>query len=100
MANNVYGTDNSETIDVLDGVTNGYDQIYGFGGDDSIFGLDGNDTLDGGAGADALDGGPGSDTASYNYSDAGIIASLSAGVGAGGEAEGETYASMENHGGT
>ena len=34
MANNVYGTDNSETIDVLDGVTNGYDQIYGFGGDD------------------------------------------------------------------
>jgi Ca2+-binding RTX toxin-like protein len=100
MPNYVYGTDNSETIDVLDGVTNGYDQIYGFGGDDSIFGLDGNDTLDGGAGADALDGGPGSDTASYNYSDAGIIASLSAGVGAGGEAEGDTYASIENLGGT
>jgi Ca2+-binding RTX toxin-like protein len=100
MPNYVYGTDNSETIDVLDGVTNGYDQIYGFGGDDSIFGLDGNDTLDGGAGADALDGGPGSDTASYGYSDAGIIASLSAGVGAGGEAEGDTYASIENLGGT
>ena len=100
MANNVYGTDNSETIDVLDGVTNGYDQIYGFGGDDSIFGLGGNDDLIGGTGADALDGGLGSDTASYYYSAAGIIASLSAGVGVGGEAEGDTYASIENLAGT
>jgi Ca2+-binding RTX toxin-like protein len=65
MPNYVYGTDNSETINVLDGVTNGFDQIYGFGGDDSIFGLDGNDDLIGGTGADALDGGLGSDTASY-----------------------------------
>jgi len=100
MANNVYGTDNSETIDVLDGVTNGYDQIYGFVGDDSIFGLGGNDDLIGGTGADALDGGLGSDTASYYYSAAGIIASLSAGVGVGGEAEGDTYASIENLAGT
>ena len=38
----------------------------------------------------------GSDTASYVYSTAGIIASLSYGVGAGGEAEGDTYASIEN----
>jgi Ca2+-binding RTX toxin-like protein len=100
MPNYVYGTDGSETINVLDGVTNGYDQIYGFDGNDSIYGLGGNDDLVGGAGADALNGGLGSDTASYYYSAAGIIASLSAGVGVGGEAEGDTYASIENLGGT
>ena len=50
----------------------------------------------GGAGADALNGGTGSDTASYSTSTAGIIASLSYGVGAGGDAEGDTYASIEN----
>ena len=92
----VYGTNNSETINLLDGVTNGYDVIYGYDGDDSIYGLGGNDTLDGGAGADALNGGTGSDTASYWTSTAGIIASLSYGVGAGGDAEGDTYASIEN----
>src|SRR5262245_59804467 len=92
MPNYVYGTNASETINVLDGVTNGYDQIYGFGG---------NDDLIGGNGADALNGGLGSDTASYYYySAAGIIASLSAGVGVGGEAEGDTYASIENLNGT
>ena len=96
MANIVNGTNNSETINVFDGVTNGYDNIFGYGGDDSIFGLGGNDEIIGGAGADALNGGTGSDTASYVYSAAGIIASLSDGVGAGGEAEGDTYASIEN----
>jgi Ca2+-binding RTX toxin-like protein len=96
MANYVYGTNNSETINVLDGVTNGYDIIYGYDGDDSIYGLGGNDTLIGGTGADALNGGIGSDTASYWDSAVGIIASLSAGVGVGGEAEGDTYASIEN----
>ena len=96
MANIVYGTNNSEIINVLDGVTNGYDIIFGYDGDDSIYGLGGNDELIGGAGADALNGGIGSDTASYVYSTAGIIASLSYGVGAGGEAEGDTYASIEN----
>ena len=52
--------------------------------------------LDGGEGADRLHGGPGSDTASYTNSAAGIMASLSYGVGAGGEAEGDTYFSIEN----
>ena len=96
MPHFVYGTNNSETINLLDGVTNGYDVIYGYDGDDSIYGLGGNDTLDGGAGADALNGGTGSDTASYWTATAGIIASLSYGVGAGGDAEGDTYASIEN----
>jgi Ca2+-binding RTX toxin-like protein len=78
----VYGTNNSETINGLDGVTFGDDAIYGYGGDDSIWGLGGDDYIFGGTGADALHGGTGSDTASYDTSTAGIIASLSYGVGA------------------
>ena len=50
----------------------------------------------GGTGADALHGGPGSDTAGYYISTAGIMASLSEGVGVGGDAEGDTYSSIEN----
>jgi Ca2+-binding RTX toxin-like protein len=96
----VYGTNNSETINLLDGVTFGDDSIYGYDGDDSIFGRAGNDIIVGGAGADRLNGGPGSDWASYWHSPAGIIASLSAGEGAGGDAEGDTYFSIENLSGT
>ncbi|NGO54217.1 hypothetical protein [Allomesorhizobium camelthorni] len=54
---NVFGTDNPETLDANDGVTNGADTIFGFGGDDTIFGLGGNDELKGGGGADTLNGG-------------------------------------------
>ena len=100
MANLVHGTDNAETINALDGVTNGYDLIYGYGGNDSIFGLGGDDYIVGGTGADALNGGTGSDTASYFTSAAGIVASLTAGEGVGGDAEGDTYASIENLVGT
>jgi Ca2+-binding RTX toxin-like protein len=92
----VEGTNNSETINLFDGVTFGDDIIYGFGGDDTIFGLAGDDHIVGGSGADALHGGPGSDTADYSNSTVGIIASLAAGEGAGGDAEGDTYASIEN----
>ena len=92
----VKGTNNSETINLFDGVTFGDDDIYGYGGDDSIFGLTGDDHIVGGAGADAINGGAGSDTASYWNSTAGIIASLTAGVGVGGDAEGDTYTSIEN----
>src|SRR5262245_4020330 len=92
----VHGTNNSETINLFDGVTFGNDVIYGNGGDDSIYGLAGDDIIIGGTGADALHGGPGSDTADYSFSSAGVVASLSAGVGVGGHAEGDTYAGIEN----
>jgi Ca2+-binding RTX toxin-like protein len=92
----VDGTDNSETLNALDGVTNDDDNISGYGGNDLIFGLSGDDYIVGGTGADALDGGPGSDTASYFTSSAGIIASLTAGAGVGGDAEGDTYTNIEN----
>jgi Ca2+-binding RTX toxin-like protein len=100
MPNYVYGTNNSETINFLDGVTLVNDQIFGYDGNDSIFGLAGDDYIVGGAGADALDGGPGSDTASYTTSTAGIMASLSYGGGVGGDAEGDTYFRIENLWGT
>ena len=96
MPNYVYGTNSSETINLLDGVTFGDDQIYGYGGDDSIFGLAGDDLIIGGTGADALNGGIGTDTASYFNSAAGVVASLSTGEGVGGDAEGDTYVSIEN----
>jgi Ca2+-binding RTX toxin-like protein len=92
----VQGTNSSETINLFDGVTFGDDIIYGYGGNDSIHGLGGDDYIVGGTGADALNGGIGSDTASYFTSAAGIVASLSAGEGAGGDAEGDTYTSIEN----
>jgi len=92
----VEGTNSSETINLFDGVTFGDDFILGNGGDDTIFGLAGDDHIVGGSGADALHGGPGSDTADYSNSTVGIIASLAAGEGAGGDAEGDTYASIEN----
>ena len=90
------GTNNSETINLFDGVTFGDDVIWGYGGNDSIFGLAGNDYFLGGTGADALHGGIGSDTAGYYTSTAGIMASLSYGVGVGGDAEGDTYFGIEN----
>src|SRR5262245_10667878 len=92
----VEGTNSSETINLFDGVTFGDDFILGNGGDDTIFGLAGDDHIVGGSGADALHGGPGFDTADYSNSTVGIIASLAAGEGAGGDAEGDTYASIEN----
>jgi Ca2+-binding RTX toxin-like protein len=45
----VFGTNNSETINASDGVTNGADRIFGAGGNDLIFGLDGNDEIKGAA---------------------------------------------------
>ena len=39
----VKGTNNSETINLFDGVTFGDDVIWGYGGNDSIFGLAGDD---------------------------------------------------------
>jgi Ca2+-binding RTX toxin-like protein len=96
MPNTVLGTNNSETIDALDGVTNGADTIYGFGGNDTIFGLGGRDEIKGGGGADAINGGGGSDIANYSDSSEGVSVSLASGLGQGGTAEGDTLTSIEN----
>src|SRR6188768_1636796 len=92
----IEGTDNPETLNGADGVTNGADVILGFGGDDTILGLGGNDELKGGGGADQLDGGSGTDTANYSDSTSGVIVSLTTNLGFGGTAEGDTLTSIEN----
>jgi Ca2+-binding RTX toxin-like protein len=92
----VYGTDNSETLDAADGVTEGFDTIFGYLGDDVIYGLGGNDTLKGGGGADQLFGGSGIDSANYSDSTVGVTVNLTSGPGIGGTAEGDTYSSIED----
>jgi Ca2+-binding RTX toxin-like protein len=90
----VEGTNNSEIINLLDGVTNDGDTIYGRGGNDTIFGLGGDDYIQGGAGPDEIDGGNGIDTAGYDDSPEGVSVSLS-GTGLGGHAQGDTFANIE-----
>jgi len=93
---NVFGTNAAETLNAFDGVTNGADTIFGFGGNDAIFGLGGNDLILGGAGADTINGGSGTDTASYTDSSEGVTVFLTSGQGTGGTAEGDTLESIEN----
>ena len=112
----VEGTDNSETIDLDDGVTQlddsirgfgGHDDIFGFGGGDTIFGGTGDDFIDGGDGNDFIEGGPGaddifggssesSDRARYDTSAAGVTVSLINGAGLGGDAQGDTLTDIEH----
>ncbi|WHO71514.1 calcium-binding protein [Rhizobium sp. BT03] len=75
--------------------TAGNDTLNGTTGDDQISGLGGNDILIGGAGADRLDGGAGVDTVDYSTSTAAVTVSFWTGTGSGGDAEGDTYASIE-----
>ena len=97
----VFGSDSSETVFGF----GGDDGIYGLAGDDVLRGNTGNDELsgglgddelDGGTGADLLDGGSGNDTASYEFAADRVFANLAAGFGALGEADGDTFTSIEN----
>ncbi len=63
---------------------------------DRLVGNSSDNGLTGGVGADVLIGGSGSDTAIYDASTAAIRADLRAGVGTGGDAQGDTYSSIEN----
>jgi Ca2+-binding RTX toxin-like protein len=76
--------------------TNGSDTLNGTSGDDFIFGQGGADTLAGLGGADFLDGGAGVDTATYAASLAAVNVSLATGQASGGDAEGDTFSSIEN----
>ena len=96
----VKGTDEAETLNALNGVTNGNDTILGHGGDDNILGLGGNDVIIGGAGADHINGGSGADFSSYVNSTEGVVVSLLSNQGFGGTAEGDTLTSIEKLGGS
>ena len=64
-------------------------------GGDILVGAGGNDTLDGGAGGDQMDGGTGLNIASYASSAVGVTASLAnSGVNTG-DAQGDTYANIQ-----
>ena len=79
----IYGTAASETL-------------QGVAGNDQIFGLSGNDTLYGNGGSDTLNGGSGNDTASYANAAVGVIASLTNAAINNGDADGDSYSSIEN----
>lgn len=74
----------------------GNDTLSGGNYNDTLLGGSGNDTLIGGAGADTLNGGVGTDTVNYESSQDGVTVSLEEGAGSGGDAEGDTYAAIEN----
>ena len=87
----LFGTTNADEIHG----GNGADVLFGYGGNDFLFGDAGNDTLIGGAGADALNGGIGFDTASYASSAGSVYVNLAANTAAYGDAQGDTFSSIE-----
>lgn len=114
----LYGQDNNDYVyggsgDDIIGGGNNDDRLYGEEGNDTITGDAGADTLSGGQGTNRLDGGAdndsfimssgvdsiiggtGTDTLDYSTSTAGIIVNLTTGVGANGDADGDTYTTVE-----
>jgi len=71
------------------------DKLTGDAGANALWGQDGDDLLIGGAGGDALKGGNGIDTASYVGSAAGVTINLATGAVSGGDAQGDTFSSIE-----
>jgi glucose/arabinose dehydrogenase len=78
--------------DILGGVEN----VVGSAFNDMLTGDSGANTLAGGPGADALNGGLGSDTADYSSSSAGVSVNLQTNSGLNGDAQGDTFNSIEN----
>ncbi|MGO4129098.1 calcium-binding protein [Inquilinus sp. YAF38] len=74
----------------------GNDSLYGGAGVDMLMGGDHEDVLVGGAGADVLNGEAGLDTASYAGSAAGVTVNLTTGSATGGDAQGDTFISVQN----
>lgn len=88
----LYGSDFD---DVLTGNA-GVNRLVGREGDDVLNGMAGDDILRGGEGADQLIGGEGDrDAAEYGWSHAGVSVSLADNSATGGEAEGDTFDSIE-----
>lgn len=107
--NIILGTNGQDTIegggnnDKLKG-SFGSDSLSGGEGNDKLIGSYGNDTLRGEAGddvlrgdqhADVLDGGDGFDTADYSKASSAVRLDLLAGTGTLGDADGDTFISIE-----
>ncbi|MCF6273807.1 MAG: hypothetical protein L3J37_11580 [Rhodobacteraceae bacterium] len=84
--------------DTLNGAL-GEDRIYGGNGADTINAGTGADWIDGGAGADIIDGGAGQDVLHFAKTGAGVTVDFQppsgVGIGAGGDAAGDTYDNIE-----
>lgn len=90
----------SHFSDVLTGTESGQNILEGLNGNDSLNGGDEEDLLIGGYGADSLKGGDGNDTTSYISSTGQVQINLALGIGTGGDANGDTFDSIENVFGT
>ncbi|CAO4163445.1 DUF642 domain-containing protein [Methylorubrum populi] len=73
-----------------------FQSLEGSGYDDHLSGDGGANTLIGGAGADTLDGAGGTDTADYSGSAEAVQVDLLAGMGLGGDAEGDVLIAIAN----
>ena len=88
----LYGSNFDDTLIGDDGVN----RLVGREGDDILEGGAGNDILRGDQGADHHDGGKGDrDAADYGWSEFGVTVDLAGNTGFGGEAEGDTFSSIE-----
>ena len=85
---------NISSIEILQG-TDFDDTLTGSDSAETILGGDGNDTIRGKLGADLINGGNGFDLAYYWGSAAGVSINLETGVATGGEADGDTFISIE-----
>jgi Ca2+-binding RTX toxin-like protein len=100
LGNSLFGLSGDDNLDggfgndLLNG-GDGEDTLKGGGGADVLYGDIGEDMLKGGGGADVLDGGADFDMADYTLSSAGVFVSLINNVGAYGDAEGDTFMSIE-----
>ena len=83
----------SDFNDILIG-NNSINELRGGDGDDILNGGGGNDRLFGGEGADSFNGGAGLDVVNYTAATSAVVVDLVNG-GTGGEATGDTYASIE-----
>jgi Ca2+-binding RTX toxin-like protein len=98
---NLYGSTFNDTLIGNDGTNDlygldGNDVLKGGGGTDRLDGGYGDDILKGGGGADFLAGGTGNDTADYSQSGSRVIVDLQENFGQYGEAQGDTFSSIEN----
>ncbi|ETA49611.2 hypothetical protein P279_23860 [Rhodobacteraceae bacterium PD-2] len=93
--NRIEGNNSANNLHGLDGA----DTIFGNQGQDTLAGGRGNDFLNGGSDGDVLLGGEGSDMADYSNSSGWVNVSLLTGFvggGAGSDAIGDTFDSIEN----
>ncbi|KST69264.1 chondroitinase-B domain-containing protein [Mastigocoleus testarum] len=74
----------------------GIENLIGSEREDTLIGDRDDNVLEGGRGADFINGGSGSDTASYKSSDSGVSINLKIMTSAGGDAQGDNLAGIEN----